>query len=189
MSEPYDNDWIVLRTAAEDLKNYLLSNELYWPLPGISPSGLSTLQRLTPGIVRLAQRRLCALPLTPQDQRRLDILQPEIESTIEHWRTAWRSKAAREFTARRRLWQDYLQDLAIERGKFMPAYEFSVQWRVILSLIADEAAGISGVETAQLAGLDQQLRTLSHPGPFVWREELQNAFPRTEFWYLYIKAL
>lgn len=91
-----EQDLHFLEVAIPELKDYLLSDILFWPLGAKQP-------RLTIGGLLLAQRRLRAQHLGVQ-------FHPKIAALREKWHAAWERKAAKEVNARLDLWRNYLND-------------------------------------------------------------------------------
>ncbi|HEY3312667.1 MAG TPA: hypothetical protein VGK00_13585 [Anaerolineales bacterium] len=157
--------------AVPQLQDYLLSNELYWPLSGSLP-------RLTPGSLLLALARLQVS--APLEARRWG---EQIESIRNKWRSAWEKKAAREAANRLRLWSQYLSDTIAAPDQNMDSYRTEVRGRAILQILLANLP--DAPETAALAELDAHLKKHLVPGEFIWETDLQAAFPRKEFWFLY----
>jgi hypothetical protein len=169
-------DRLYFEVGIQELTEYLLSDELYWP---VSARGVD-LPRLTIGGLLLAQARLHAW------HKHMDIasLEDRMGAVRLKWRVAWERKAAREFQARLDLWQNYLSDYRYAPDRHADAYPQEVRWRTMLQLLLDQLpASSSG--GASLAGLDRLLETAFLPGKFVWEPQLSSAFSQKEFWFLY----
>lgn len=161
-----------LTEGLPQLQDYLLSNELYWPLS-------NSLPRLTLGSVWLA---LARLEVTNPDEVRK--FRAELEPVRFRWRAAWEKKAAREMANRLRLWSQYLSDYQndpLSAG----SYPTEVRGRTILQLLSPEVP--DAPEKTVLAELDAMLKARLVSGAFVWEAGLQAAFPMTDFWFLYGK--
>jgi len=156
-----DEDRKYLQAALPELKAYLLSDILYYPLGGNLP-------RLTLGGILLAQRRLG----TPPD--------PQFATVKETWRAAWTKKAAQETEARLTLWRNYLNDYRRDPEQ-AENYPYEVRWRVMLTLLLPEAE----TSPADLPALDRFLRANLLSAPFIWDADLAKNFPQDEFWFLY----
>ena len=155
-----------LETALPELKTYLLSDTLFYPLTHPLP-------RLTLGGLLLSQRRLHAYEdVSPLDLR-LDMLRSK-------WRVAWEKKAAQELETRLRLWGNYLNEHGNnkELGNY---YAHEVRLRVMAGLLSVEL----GHEPDELVALDQLLRAKFCSGEFLWDQALSNEFSRDDFWFLY----
>jgi hypothetical protein len=174
----------------EDLKDYLLSTQLYWPLPvsgGFSKS--APVSSVTPGNLLLSLRRLMATPLDANERAQMDEWKTKFDQTRDHWRAAWNRKVSAEFSTRLDSWQNYLNELIENPGRGKRGYPSSVRGRCILTLLqTDLDLKGCGAEQA-LDGLDAHLRSISAPGPFVWEPEVETAFPPEQFWFLYLSIL
>jgi hypothetical protein len=159
----------LIRDGLPQLKDYLLSNEIFWNL-GSDP-------QLTLGNLLLAEKSLQANgQLAAEDARQINDYKKE-------WRTAWEKKAEKEFNSRLRLWGQYLDELGENPGRHGAHYRSDVRNRVLLELLASEAPGLSG----HLSNFDSLLKKLTVSGDFVWDSLLESTFPKGKFWFLYVK--
>jgi hypothetical protein len=170
MTSP-EEDLRFLKEAVPQLQEYLLSNEMYWPLSGSLP-------RLTPGSLLLA---LARLRLNPQ----VDIqrLAAQVGTVRVKWRAAWEKKAARELANRLRLWSQFISDYLDAPDQSLESYQAEVRVRTILQLLLPEIPDVP--EKQALADLDGVLKARLIPGEFVWDPPLQPIFPKNDFWFLY----
>lgn len=165
-----------MEAGISDLKDYLLSKELYWP---IFARGYN-LPRLTIGGVLLAAMRLESVgEQTESHVERLDRFRLK-------WRGTWEAKAGREFKARFRLWQNYLGDYTQDPERYADAYGNEVRYRVMLALLLNELPMLLS-EQDSLSTLDGIVRANLIPRDFIWDPSLQSGFPREVYWYLYGK--
>ncbi|GAB4483307.1 MAG: hypothetical protein OHK0031_06500 [Anaerolineales bacterium] len=160
-----NSDETFLNEALPQLKEYLLSGELYWPLGG-------TLPRLTPGALLLALRRLSVSQPSAAEEAR-----QKLETLTGQWRSAWEKKIAQETANRLRLWSAFLSECEETTSRENASYAGEIRGRVILQLL--------GYASPELAALDARLRRLFAPGNFVWEAPLTAGFPQTDFWFLY----
>jgi hypothetical protein len=181
----YESDWLFLREALPVLREYLLSSDLYWPLRTRAQAG-ARLPQLTIGSLALSLARLGALGLTGQPAAELAELSGRVDAVRQEWRANWGIKAGREFRSRLNLWQQYLRELRADPQHHAPAYASEVRVRAILGLLRSEAGGLPADQEEQLAMLDQILRGLTRPGPFLWEVELSGGFSQESFWFLYV---
>ncbi|MBN2386179.1 MAG: hypothetical protein JXB85_04110 [Anaerolineales bacterium] len=171
-----EQDLSFFEAGVDELADFLLSNELFWPLS----SGRCELPRLTVGGLLLAQARLRARV----ERFRLERCELQLEATRVKWRVAWEAKSRLEARTRLDLWTHYLSDYRLLPEEHADRYQHEVQWRVMLHLLkAQLPAPIA--ETEILVGLDQVLQAGFLPGDFVWEVDLVPAFPRDPYWYLY----
>lgn len=180
-----------LRAGVEALEDYLLSNELYWPIGVSAPSGARPYPRLTLGGLLLSQKRAHALSLTPEQRTELARLDERIDTARARWRVAWGNKSARGYSARLKLWRDFLEEYRAHPGDNYDRYAYEVRLRVMLHLLepeardAEEGKMIDRAEFELLDGLDQLLRAVFVPGEFIWDPKLASTFLPQPYWYLY----
>ncbi|GAB4420748.1 MAG: hypothetical protein Kow002_09330 [Anaerolineales bacterium] len=169
-----EKDKAFLEAGFPELKEYLLSKELFWPL---TARGFQ-LPRLTIGGFLLAMARLEAAG------ERSDPLAAKLDGVRARWRVAWETKAGHEVRARSGLWRNYLEDYRQNPYQHADAYPYEVRNRVMLYLLVSELPE-SPPEAELVAGLDVLLKRSLLPGEFIWEAELQKGFPQDEFWFLY----
>ncbi len=162
-------DLLYLQTSLPELKNYLLSDILYYPLDGNLP-------RLTIGGILISERRL-------RDEKSATHLIPKLAAVKSAWRVAWMKKSARELEARLRLWRNYLNDYRKNPKEYASDYKHEIHWRVMIELLSAEVEQIP----AEIENLDHFLRVKFISGEFIWDENLKKQFPEDKFWFLYGK--
>jgi hypothetical protein len=178
-----DKDWAYFRAAIPDVQDYLLSPELYWQL-----SGAGGLLQLTIGNLLLSQKRLNSF--TWPDVQRLELVKisGKLQQVRERWRANWMKKASLEFSNRLKRWGSYLSQRTRNQPGDSPAYAQQVRLRAILVLLYGEIQSPMKGEMEQLAALDQLLRKLAKPGPFVWESEISAGFDQDKYWFLYLSV-
>jgi len=169
----FKKDSQYLKTGVPELKDFLLSSEVFWPLGGDLP-------QLTIGGILFALTRLSAIQPTEAQKIKL-----EVDSLKEKWRSAWERKASREVQNRLRLWSEFLVDYRNASRQNADWYTNEVRWRAMLALLLKEAP--SSPEAATLDALDESLRAGFLHGEFIWDKELRPVFPEKDFWFLYGK--
>jgi uncharacterized protein YukE len=171
-----EKDRAYLEAGIPELEHYLLSDELYWP---ITARGYD-LPRLTIGGILLAKKRLQARG------ERIEALQARLDAVRSKWRTAWETKAGREFKSRFGLWKNYLTDYRQNPEGHADAYAHEVSNRVLLQLLSIELPS-APPERESLSQLDGLLRASFAAGDFIWEPALQPGFPREANWFLFGK--
>jgi hypothetical protein len=166
-----EQDLLFLTESLPQLQDYLLSNELYWPLTGALP-------RLTLGSLLLALARMSVIQ--PEAAKKMQL---QVETIRAKWKVAWEQKSARETANRLRLWSSFVSDYRNAPDQHADFYPQEVRGRVILQLLLAEAP--DAPEKSALADLDIMLKSRLVSGNFVWNAALQVAFPKTDFWFLY----
>ena len=175
-------DRAFLCSAAPELENYLLSKDLYRPLP--PGGGFATLPSLTVGNILLAQARCLGISsaLTEDVKRAIET----IGAVRSKWLIHWRSKARQEAASRSNLWGQYLEDLIETPHQNLPAYAYQVRNRAICELLKAEHPEKDEAVAANLAVMDSQLKAHSRPGAFIWEGEIEHAFAPDHFWFLFV---
>jgi len=174
-----EHDLAYAKLAIPDLEAFLLSKEVFWPLPSAPREiGQPGLEQLSLGLLRLCMARLRAAGDVPEVAE----LGAKLDETQQRWRSNWSIKAMREFGVRVPQWRRALTELRENPA----AYRRDIRLRVILELLrADLLPGDEPDEYPVLIGLDHILRGSGAAGEFVWEEALQPAFPHPQFWFLY----
>jgi len=168
-----DQDISFVSQALPQMQDYLLSNELYWPLSGSLP-------RLTPGSLLLTILRLRVYQ--PSEAQKAGI---QLDVLRTKWHTAWEKKVGRELANRMRLWSQFLSDFTNSPEQNADSYPSEARGRAILQLLLAELP--EPPEMAPLAQLDSILKAHLIPSGFIWDAPLQAAFPASDFWFLYGK--
>ncbi len=174
-----------LNHSLEELKSYLLSDELFWPITERSSSGGEFL-RLTIGNVLLSMKKLDALKkgghLSPGQQVELGQIEQAVETTRQQWQVAWEKKAEREFKSRLAQWGNLLRDIKQDFEVQAAYYPHEVRLRVLMELLSE---GEVEIEEYDLAPLDNYIKARLKGSEFIWAGELEPGFPKDVFWYLY----
>lgn len=174
-------DRAYLEVVRPELEAYLHADELYRTLHVDPPAGEPPFPSLTIGNILLAYARLRA-----QDPAAAETLWQPIAALRQQWRVHWEQKARRELHARLQRWADYLRSLESDPSQ-ADFYRYEVRQRVIVQLLGEELNGFTEEEQKFLRRVDRVLRAIFEPGAWIWEPELQPAFPRETFWYLYGK--
>jgi len=173
--------------ALDELENYLLSDELFWPVT-VRPSGGGSFLKLTLGNLLLSLKKLEALSavrqLTPAQESELRRIQTAFEAVQRKWQVAWEAKAGREFKSRFDQWGNLLSDIKKDFERQAAYYPHEVRLRVLLELLQPhtETNDIDGYE---LAPMDAFLRGMLKRDAFLWDPALKPGFPEDVYWFLY----
>ena len=144
--------------------------------------------RLTLGNLLLGLRTLegATTSMDVRQQAQLHKLQTHWHQARTKMASAISAKALREMGARLNLWQGFLTDLSEGQGKRY-LYASEVRNRVLFALLT--ALPLDEDEVSRLMesmlSVDNRLAAYTKPAPFQWEEELQAAFTREAFPYLY----
>ncbi len=180
-----ENELIYLRAALGLLENYLLAKDLYWPIGVNSPAGSAPYPQLTIGNLLLSLRKLPAYSLNADQQAEVARIEQQLYNMQSKWRVAWEEKSAREFSARLKLWRDFLEEYRSSPENHFDRYRYEVSRRVLLQLLSSQSSQLPPAEVELLSGLDSLLRARFLPADFIWEAELTKSFPQQTYWYLY----
>lgn len=178
-------DLIYLQAGIDELKDYLLADDLFWPIGVSSPAGEPPFPRLTLGGLLLTRERAKGIKLSLNQETQLMKLLNKMDSVISDWRVAWTNKAAREFQMRLNMWGNFLEEYRKDPEGNVDRYSYEVRLRVMLHLLQSEAVDLDSSELDLLAGLDMLLRATLINGDFIWDDAIISAFPKDIYWYLY----
>lgn len=184
--DPLQQDQLFFREAAAVLKDYLLSDALFWPVSGL-PANRDEFQidRLTPGNLRLVQLGLSARRALLPPAYPFDALDGQVAAVLAEWQTAWQRKCSQEWKKRLGDWTAFLDEALRQPAGAGKEYHFKVRWRVILELIGADASRAAPGSDSLLSAVDQRLANRLRASDFIWTPELAPAFPAPKFWFLY----
>lgn len=173
-----NEDRRLIKAAAEELEDYIESQQLLWPLA--NSAGL-----LSPGNLMLGLKRIEVVEsiLTNLDDQSAI---SKIAETIERRQSAWNKKIMNEIPFRIRLWKNSLEEY-LEEGLIDLSFAAQVKNRVLCELLIDEVRSLPPAIEAEINAEDNQLKRISRPGAFVWDQRLAKVFEQEKFWFLYIK--
>jgi len=178
----------LVRAMLEEFEDYLLSNELFWPLDPSVLQDQPPLPRLTPGGLILAFDELDAQStgMTPLERTEHQKLDRQMQRVFQKWPEAAGRKAAREMLSRFNLWKAYVNDL-LEREDRPDNYAYEVRQRVIFERITQLAVRQPGSQATIQAihPIDASLQTYFKAGEFIWDPCLRRLYPEDRYWFLY----
>lgn len=174
-----------LEAGLDGLKEYLHSDEVYWPLQIASPPGEPAFPQLTLDGLLLSAARLRARSLNFNDETRFQRLLNELEAVRAKRRVAWEQKASRNFRARLTIWRNFIEEYRDEPEAHADRYAYEVTRRAQLELLKEDARQRTEAEDDLLRLLDNILKSLLISGPFIWDPKLQPGFPSASYWFLY----
>jgi hypothetical protein len=180
-------DLQIAEAEVQELEDYILSDVLYRPLIVRASSGDLNLQ-MTGGdlLTRLHRLRSQRQQLLPDLQTRVDTVDQAARRIIYSLRTRFHARLQREMKARLDSLKWFLDDCGQDRQRCRVEYPFEVRNRQRIEEILKESEGDLPEELKNyLRTIDQRVRVLTHATDFIWDAQLQEAFPRQPYWYLY----
>lgn len=178
-------DLEILAAMSDEMTDYLDSDVLFWPML------TSGMPKLTLGGYLMRQFRLLAFGdlLDAADQQQLSQVVSRFNQALVERVARFEKKSTHELDARMRQWGEYLRDLGKERAASRAGYATAVETRVMITALVEKLQKrpyqLPSRTMSRVDLLDMNLRSLWQPGPFVWPEEWQTAYPQADFWWLY----
>jgi hypothetical protein len=178
-------DIAYLQAGNKLLADFLLANDVYWPI-GIKPaSGEPPYPQFSLSGLLLFRGRAAGRTLPPPQEQTLSAILAEIDGIHNHWQVAWENKAAAEYQGRLSLWREYLAEFRSAPANNQGRYHYEVMRRAQLQLLNEQTNTIPNTQQTLLATLDQYLHTAFQEGDFIWEAEVMAGFPYNPHWYLY----
>jgi hypothetical protein len=181
----FEYDLHYLKAGLNLLENYLLSDEIFWPMDIHPSEGQHAYPSLTLDGLLLAQARLVGHRLYPIFRDQVDPIISDLEFYRSKWRVAWEKKASQCYSVRARMWHGFLQEYRDNPQENDDRYRYEVRLRVMLELLKPESKLGDHPEEELLSGLDKYLKSVITPKGFIWDADIQGAFPEDVYWYLY----
>ncbi len=180
----------IAEAMAGDLKEYLLSDVLYWRLSDSGPKRLP-FPLGTVGGMLLRLRRLGAAEgsLTPEQYERLGRARQKADGMLKQWVVQAEQKEVREVKARLQTWGAFVDDAMGDPKRHVLEYPTQVENRAIMEMLLERAGRAADGHNfrAHLDALDQRLRANTTRGDFVWDPIFASAFPAEQNWWLYVR--
>lgn len=175
------------RSALTVLEKYLLSEDLYWPPPDLTPEREPPYQAMTLGSLLLSRKRLEGRNTTQVQQAEITRLDFDRDIISTRWRTAWQKKAEVEVRARINQWRNFIVDYREQPIAHADRLFTEARSRVMIELLMLDLPTEEFPNSYRdaLLGLDSALKLRWKSGEFGWSSEIQHSFPEEPFWYLY----
>jgi hypothetical protein len=178
-------DLSILEAMASEMDEYLKNQGMFWPLQD------SSMPRLTRGGYLMREARLTQLRhlLSPEEQDRLSAAVRQFDLALVEKVVRFEEKAHEELHARLRQWGEYLKEMRRESVGAGDYYASSVETREMIAALLHKLSSppyrLDERMLAELQAYDQVLRDHWAPGDFVWAAEWQDAYPKSQHWWLY----
>ncbi len=186
--ESIDYNLDLFEAMLDEIEDFLLSADIFWPLAKRSKPDSPPYPRLsTGGLLMTRDESLAQEAEMNSDQKaRHAQLQSQWERILNKWRSALGRKSEQEMGMRLNLWRAYLSDL--EEGRFSHFdYHRETRNRVQFTRLRTLAAGNSKTLKMEktIRSLDAQLLNLTIASEFIWDDRLRETYPEGNFGVLY----
>ena len=104
-----------LTAVIPELKEYLLSKELFWPVTIRHKLNEPPFPKLTPSnmLLPLARLNVRIERLSGSQDVELQALESKMDILIKKWSVKWEEKCQQEFGSRLRQWQNFINELYV----------------------------------------------------------------------------
>ncbi len=192
MSKDYSlsQDLREAQAFVESLEEYLKNDQLYGSVGGGWFTG-GRMPALTIGSLVMRLRRLTALEshLTAEQRQQLDAVRQRHEAIRKQWYAHYKAKAEREVKSRIDAMRPFFEEAQSDPRLASKVYGPEVLRRTIAEE-AIQALVDMGEDTGELVrkarGADAALRRYVQPGEFAWDTQLEAAYPRDRYWWMYV---
>ncbi|MGF1506525.1 MAG: hypothetical protein GYB64_03670 [Chloroflexi bacterium] len=184
-----ESDLQVVESMAADLKLYLLSKTLYWPVRArIGMRRPLTLGTIGGMLLRAHQLDALRADLSGQQAARLDHAVGLAHAHLDKWVVQAEQKAVREVRARLRQWALYVDEVEDAPARYLGEYPMQARSRSTLTFARQVAAhALDGSSLiTRLIVADRKMRKLVDEAPFVLDDRLEPAYPPKPYWWLYV---
>jgi hypothetical protein len=184
-----DRDLDEAAAMVEGLGDYVRGNALYGSTGGGGVFS-SNMPSLTVGALLLRLRRLRALEdkLTPAQRERLSQTEHTHADVRREWRLHYTEKLTQEALSRLKAMEIFFEECNESPRSCAANYPPEAMRRTIVQEIigAMQALDVPLKDVnVEAHKVDGRLRRFTTPGNFIWAETLEQAYPRSEFWWLY----
>lgn len=174
-----------LRAGLEQLKAYLLQEEIFWNLGLGGPKGQAPYPQMTLGNLLLSAAKLGGLKGSEAQGQAVGALEKQLDGMRREWQTAWTAKAKKEFGVRLRQWERAVDEISKQPTRHAASFANEVRVRAELELLKEHLDAGSHAEVGELAVLDNRLRRVTREGDFVWGDGVEGGFSKGKFWFLW----
>lgn len=186
--ESIDYNLDLFEAMLDEIEDFLLSVDIFWPLAKRSKSDSPPYPRLSTGGLLMTQDESLAqeAEMNSDQKARHAQLQSQWERILNKWRSALGRKSEREMGMRLNLWRAYLSDLEEGRVSHFDYHRETrnrVQFTRLRTLVAGSSKTLKMEKT--IRSLDAQLLNLTIASEFIWDDRLRETYPEGNFGVLY----
>lgn len=186
--ESIDYNLDLFEAMLDEIEDFLLSADIFWPLAKRSKPDSPPYPRLSTGGLLMTQDESQAQEdeMNSDQKARHAQLQSQWERILNKWRSALGRKSEREMGMRLNLWRAYLSDLEEGRASHFDYHRETrnrVQFTRLRALAASSSKTLKMEKT--IRSLDARLLNLTIASEFIWDDRLRETYPEGNFGVLY----
>ncbi|NOR90153.1 MAG: hypothetical protein GQ524_07840 [Anaerolineales bacterium] len=172
----------------DEIEDFLLSADIFWPLAKRSKPGSPPYPRLSTGGLLMTQDESLAQETEMNSDQKAQHakLQIQWKRILNRWRSALGRKSEREMGMRLNLWRAYLSDLEEGNASHFDYHRETrnrAQFTRLRTLAASSSKTLKMGKTVR--SLDARLLNLTIASDFIWDDRLRETYPEREFSFLY----
>ncbi|TET98875.1 MAG: hypothetical protein E3J30_05805 [Anaerolineales bacterium] len=172
----------------DEIEEFLLSADIFWPLAKRSKPDLPPYPRLSTGGLLMTRDESLAqeAEMNPSQKVRHANLQHQWDLILHKWRSALGRKSEREMGMRLNLWRAYLSDLEEGSASHFDYHREArnrVQFTRLQTIATGSSKTLKMVKT--IRSLDARLINLTTSSKFIWDDRLREIYPEGNFGFLY----
>ncbi len=158
-----------LQSAIVDLKDYLLSDPIFWPMGNLAyPLTIGNL------LLELALAKV-------DNPAGAVILEGQVAKVQHAWQAKWIQKSQKELAVRLKIWQEASMNWLAEG---FTTYKTDARNRAILQFLF--LYDTNNEYSKMVSIIDARLGKVFGDGAFIWPSQYQGIFNHRDFWYLYL---
>jgi len=186
--ESVDYNLDLFEAMLDEIEDFLLSADIFWPLAKRSKPDSPPYPRLSMGGLIMTQDESLAQEAEMNSNQNVQHskLQRQWNGVLTKWRSAIERKSELEMGMRLNLWRAYLSDLEEGRASHFDYHRETrnrVQFTRLLTLTAGSSKILKMEKT--IRSLDARLLNLTIASEFIWDDRLRETYPEGNFGFLY----
>jgi hypothetical protein len=186
--ESVDYNLDLFEAMLDEIEDFLLSADIFWPLAKRSKPDSPPYPRLSTGALLLTMDESLAqeAEMNSDQKARHVELQRQWKGVLNKWRSALGRKSEREMGMRLNLWRAYLSDLEEGSASHFDYHRETrnrVQFTRLRTLAASSSKTLKMEKT--IRSLDARLLNLTTASDFIWDDRLRETYPKGNFGFLY----
>lgn len=184
-----DRDLAEAKAIAENLIPYVYQDQLYGSIGGLF--GSSRMPSVTVGALLLRLHRLHALESRMSDAQKATLTEIEAlnEQARREWTVHYHEKLLSEAKSRLNVIEAFFADCEDNPRSCAANYPPEAMRRTIAQIILEALAQEHSADAEldrSVRKVDARLRRITAPADFILAAELEAAFPKETYWWLYV---
>lgn len=175
---------------ADNLESYVQGDQLYGSVGGGFFTG-GRMPALTAGSLAMRLRRLSVLEhkLSAEQRLQLEAVRKKQEAVRKQWYAHYKAKLEREVKSRIDAMRPFFEEAQSDPKLASKVYGPEVLRRTIaeeaIHALAEIGEDVSDLKRKAKAA-DAALRRYVEPAEFAWNTELEEAYPKDHYWWMYV---